>query len=143
MHISYCASAPIIFYLTTTKFKCLQQYSEKKQVLSYYFYCIWKKTISLSFYAGSSLPNFAAAFLQIFRQSCYNRRIDRRSQMQPTLLIFIILSCALAALCLVLLIVLLARRGNTAAALQALSQKLTALENSKTASDEMCIRDSS
>ncbi len=55
--------------------------------------------------------------------------------MQPTLLIFIILSCALAALCLVLLIVLLARRGNTAAALQALSQKLTALENSKTASD--------
>lgn len=55
--------------------------------------------------------------------------------MQPTLLIFIILSCALAALCLIFLIVLLARRGNTAAALQALSQKLTALENSKTASD--------
>lgn len=55
--------------------------------------------------------------------------------MQSTLLIFIILSCALAALCLVLLIALLARRSNTSASLQALSQKLAALENSKTAAD--------
>jgi DNA recombination protein RmuC len=55
--------------------------------------------------------------------------------MQSTLLIFIIVSCALAALCLVLLIVLLARRSNTSASLQALSQKLAALENSKTTGD--------
>lgn len=55
--------------------------------------------------------------------------------MQSTLLIFIILSCVLAALCLVLLIVLLARRSNTSASLQALSQKLAALENSKTTGD--------
>ncbi len=55
--------------------------------------------------------------------------------MQSTLLIFIIVSCALAALCLVLLIVLLARRSNTSASLQALSQKLAALENSKTTAD--------
>lgn len=55
--------------------------------------------------------------------------------MQSTLLIFIIVSCALAALCLVLLIVLLARRSNTSASLQALSQKLAALENSKATGD--------
>ena len=55
--------------------------------------------------------------------------------MQSTLLIFIIVSCVLAALCLALLIVLLARRANTSASLQALSQKLAALENSKTAAD--------
>lgn len=55
--------------------------------------------------------------------------------MQSTLLIFIILSCVLAALCLALLIVLLARRANTSASLQALSQKLAALENSKTTAD--------
>ena len=55
--------------------------------------------------------------------------------MQSTLLIFIILSCALAALCLVLLIALLVRRSSTSASLQALSQKLAALENSKTAAD--------
>lgn len=55
--------------------------------------------------------------------------------MQSTLLIFIIVSCALAALCLALLIVLLARRANTSASLQALSQKLAALENSKTTAD--------
>lgn len=55
--------------------------------------------------------------------------------MQSTLLIFIIVSCALAALCLALLIALLARRANTSASLQALSQKLAALENSKTAAD--------
>lgn len=55
--------------------------------------------------------------------------------MQPTLLIFCILSCVLAALCLVLLIILLARRANSFASLQALSQKLAALENSKTSAD--------
>lgn len=55
--------------------------------------------------------------------------------MQSTLLIFCILSCTLAALCLVLLIILLARRANSSASLQALSQKLAALENSKTAAD--------
>lgn len=55
--------------------------------------------------------------------------------MQSTLLIFIIVSCVLAALCLALLIVLLARRANTSASLQALSQKLAALENSKTTAD--------
>lgn len=55
--------------------------------------------------------------------------------MQSTLLIFIIVSCALAALCLALLIALLARRANTSASLQALSQKLAALENSKTTGD--------
>ena len=55
--------------------------------------------------------------------------------MQSTLLIFCILSCALAALCLVLLIILLARRANSSASLQALSQKLAALENNKAAAD--------
>lgn len=55
--------------------------------------------------------------------------------MQSTLLIFCILSCALAALCLVLLIILLARRANSSASLQALSQKLAALENNKASAD--------